>query len=79
MNTILANLLAGAKNVHVSVPIYLAIACEIAPIWLPQYEAQIKHTQKVLIFYGLMSASNSPGAPATPPPPAPPTQTLLRP
>lgn len=59
LNNLLANLASAGKNLHVSVPMILAIVCEAGKIWAPRYEQQFDATQKILIAYGVISAGNS--------------------
>jgi hypothetical protein len=59
MNQILANLLSGRKNPHVTVPVALAIVCELGRVWMPAQEHQWALTQKILLGYGMISAANS--------------------
>lgn len=69
MNMFLSNLVNGAKNVHISVPLILALGLEIVPIWFPQYKQQCSDTQKLLLGYGVLAAANSGPSEKTPPKP----------
>lgn len=64
MNTLLANLLAGARNGHIRWPIGIAVILHLVPIWFPAYTDKCKETANVLMLYGIIAAANS--APPTP-------------
>lgn len=59
MNQILSHLASTTKNLHVSIPMLLALVCEAGKIWLPAHLNQFDATQKVLISYGVIAAANS--------------------
>lgn len=56
---VLANLMASAKNRHVSLPLAAALVCELGKIWLPHYMSQWSATQKLLMAYGILASANS--------------------
>lgn len=45
------------RNVHVSIPLALALVCEAGKIWFPQYAIKFDATQKLLYTYGVLAAS----------------------
>ena len=69
VNQTLANLLAGARNGHISIPLVIAIALEIIPIFAPQCASKLQEVQKVLLAYGIIAAANSGPSQANPPQP----------
>lgn len=66
MNQIVSNLASIKGNLHVSGPVLLAAALEVAKIWLPNYVTQLTDTQKVLVLYGILAAGNSAPTPPKP-------------
>jgi hypothetical protein len=80
MNALVSNLVSTKDNLNVSIPVALAIICEVAKIWFPTHSNQLDLTEKVLAAYGLIAAANAgpvpppaakTAAPAVPPPAAP--------
>lgn len=55
----MSTLINLCKNVHVSVPVVLALFFTILPIWAPALEKKCTDTYRVLVLYGIAAASLS--------------------
>jgi hypothetical protein len=59
MQQFLNHLASTAQNLHVSIPMVLALACEAGKIWLPSHRDQFDATQKLFFSYGVIAAANT--------------------
>ena len=67
MKQIQANLIHAVTNLHVTIPVAIAVSLAVAQIWLPQYATQLNSTAAVLAAYGVIASANTPNTKQTPP------------
>jgi hypothetical protein len=68
VNQVVLNLSSSYKNLHVSIPAALSIACEIASIFDKTRTEQWKLASKVILGYTALAAANSGPSKETQPP-----------
>lgn len=59
MQQFVNHLASAFQNLHVSIPLVVALGCEAGKIWLPAHHDQFDATQKLLMSYSVIAAANT--------------------